>query len=1179
MVKVNEVDFPIYLMDNVESVRDRIAASFRSLPKYLHFDTELKLSPEDYKINVTDILTILRQYSNKTDFSEIHTTVLPLMNPKLKMKEDIFDVWLAYNTELPKLLGEKNSNMLFLLYNQDAETVLDQKVDIAKFLTDNKANVKHRLETSINTLKNSVREEIVLFSSFESVEDGVNYTKFEVEKASFDLILNISELSLMEIFNRIKLNNTVPFASYNNYYKILKDFVPLPEWAETNDKIIMLRILQRLAPREMSDDHYAYAFILDKEGQTILNINIRPSKLNIDKQDYVNRVFSVLGDIPILSETEDDVKGLFYIPGQSLNKYVFADLIMNNPIFSNFLVIDEHEKLTKVRSEIIVKFKHKKYGLVTANLIEKFRQKGDEITNKDMKIFPMGGRYIRVHVSTSKNIEVVHDFQKILSKLFKLYNNEYTSIVDTYRKYISSFAREKPVKVSQEIEKPVRFKDVAPKDLFKAPVGKKIQFDCNNKPRVVSKAEAEEIEKSGKGTYMLFPKDNEYMTPQYLVCTEHASHPYPGLKENPFPSKDKLPVLPCCFINDQNKPNTVYTKYYNDDGTIIKGASKGQNLITTKKFVGIKQPGTLPENIARFFEIIDPLGTYYRTGMSRTKNSFLECVMDALDIGEFSKDPVNASERMEYVKNERKKLIELAGTGLCRQEIYDSSTEEIQKYVADPEFYLDPSLFIRLLEEMYNCNIFLFTKRIEGGEMSLPRFTQSHLKYKTDNPCIFIYEHMGAASNMAEYPQCELIIKNITKNQSMYSFESTDMVSIKVKRMFNKIRRSYQLKQAIPETVFPLNKNILFETQVIDPSGKCRMLDCKYKGKEVSIIVSPIPPLAIKEVEDIPLRKIDYSAARDMITTLKMTLLKQTIFEGITKELICNYGNVIVTIPINDISHLPGIEKTTKLVFNQNTTSALTVFNYNKKMARYMVEYIFWLFSNYLYDNEIDMISDEDIAKFAEMYITVKPEFVYGEVKKTFSKTGGFMDGGKLVVRSQETLKRLLFVLRLGLVRERRKIMNYYTHNMIENYYLDITDLDHYQSQVILFGDNSVNKWISEKMTGQHRIHNSVIPGFQNPYFFKNPLINDTIYLAQNTTSIEEAYSIYENWIENRYNLGYTAPPGTRVEGLLYSYVNPEKINTYRLPGRATEHTFKVVGYKYTEEDKSVKGFTVLLSL
>lgn len=1188
MIKVNGTDFRIYLMDSDKSVKERIAVGFSSLPKYLYFETELNLEP-NYNNKVTDILTIIKGYKNTVDFNQLYKTVLPLMNPELNLKDDIFDVWLAYNTEIPEKVKSRDTfNMEYYVDLENMQKIIgDTDIDreyFKNFIRNDMMRIKRRIETKINTLKSYVEEHVKLFKQFELIKDGVYSTDFEIESAAFNIILDMDMVSLMEIFNRLKLNSTVPFASFNNYFKVLKDFTPNPGWGQSTEEEVMLRVLQKRFPKEINDEDYSYAFIQNKDDRMTLNINITPSRLNIQKDEYIKRVFNVLGDVPIVNETEDNVRGLFYIPGQSLNKYVLSDLIMNNEMFSNFLIIDEHEKMTKKRSELIIKFKDKKNGLITANITEKFREKSDEISNKSYNIFPMGGRYLRVHVSTSKNMEVVNIFKDILSKLFKIYNEEYSNIVDIYREYIPDFAKkDKKIRPITKKSKQ-RFRDVAPKELYN-PAGKKVRFDCNNKPRVVTQEEAEEIKRSGKGDYMIFPKDTEYMDKQYLVCTEHKDYPYPGLKLNPFVSKDRLGYLPCCFIDNQKtKSDSYYRKYYDDieetEEETIKGG--GRDLIITKKFVNIKQPGVLPENITKFFENIDPLGTYYRVGMSRSKNSFLECVLDSLDIGQFSDEhKLDISDRKRITSQERQRLVKLAGTGICRQEFYDSTPEEIQKLVKDENVYFDPKLFIRLLETRYNCNIFIFTRDYdnEGGQMTLPRFSQSYLKNMNTDPCIFIFEHMGATSNMAEYPQCELITKNINNKQSVYSFLGNDIVSIRVKKMFNKIRIAYKNNKIINETVFPNHKSLEFISQVIDPSGKCRMLYSKFKNKNVSLIIDPIPPLEIPEVRDINIQKIDYTLAKTLIDTVGMVLKEQTVIKGIAKELKCKYGNVTVTIPINDTAPLQTIKISDKLVLNASNVSVLDSFNYSKKIARYIIEYILWLFSKYLHSNGIDVIDDQVLNDFVEKNVSINPSFKYGDVPKKFSMNSSLMQGGKLIIRTEEALKRLLYVLRLELIRQKKKVINYYSHEMIDNYYMDITDFDHYPFQIILYGDDSIDDFVKEKHTKQFIIHNKVVPNLKIPYFFKNNLITDKIFLAQNTTSMPQAFNIVSSWHNFKYNPGYLNKPGEPLKGTLYSYKSSSDISAFVIQGKENNYDMKVIGYKYMENDTIMTGFTVLLPI
>ena len=94
------------------------------------------------------------------------------------------------------------------------------------------------------------------------------------------------------------------------------------------------------------------------------------------------------------------------------------------------------------------------------------------------------------------------------------------------------------------------------------------------------------------------------------------------------------------------------------------------------------------------------------------------------------------------------------------------------------------------------------------------------------------------------------------------------------------------------------------------------------------------------------------------------------------------------------------------------------------------------------------------------------------------------------------------------------------------------------------------------------------------PYFFKNSLIGEQIFLAQNTDSQSKAIHIWKTWKYRHYNIGYN--PDTEEESMnyiLYSYRNAVDIIKYQV-GNPTED-IRVVGYK-REEDML---FTILLPL
>ena len=104
-----------------------------------------------------------------------------------------------------------------------------------------------------------------------------------------------------------------------------------------------------------------------------------------------------------------------------------------------------------------------------------------------------------------------------------------------------------------------------------------------------------------------------------------------------------------------------------------------------------------------------------------------------------------------------------------------------------------------------------------------------------------------------------------------------------------------------------------------------------------------------------------------------------------------------------------------------------------------------------------------------------------------------------------------------------------------------MSDFDQYQFQVILQGDNSVDKWIQEQKT-KYFLYDSVQPQLITPYFFKNDLVDDKIYLAQNTDDIGKAMNIYNIWKKFNWNVGNDLITSNQLDRFLtfslFRYIN-----------------------------------------
>ena len=98
------------------------------------------------------------------------------------------------------------------------------------------------------------------------------------------------------------------------------------------------------------------------------------------------------------------------------------------------------------------------------------------------------------------------------------------------------------------------------------------------------------------------------------------------------------------------------------------------------------------------------------------------------------------------------------------------------------------------------------------------------------------------------------------------------------------------------------------------------------------------------------------------------------------------------------------------------------------------------------------------------------------------------------------------------------------------------------------------------------------------PYFFKNKLVNNTIYLAQNTSNLPKALEIYRIWKDDGFNSGndpniYSKSNIKRFS--LFAYKNSTNIIRYKIGGIPEKGDPILLGYKI--EDKTF--YTTLLEL
>ncbi len=1226
MVYFNDQLINTYDLDSVNTIINRLAAKNQTISEYLYFEDgkpDINKILENEVITFRNLLPIIKLENFATvydNFKDIFSIQKIVENYVLLNKE--FDELYEREKENPAFKNMFMDSSLLVIINyiseKDDEFVLDKKE--INNIWNNRYSLKKNFESMITNNQKNVQKIEKTYEEFSKII-GLQYTDFELEKFKFLLELNIKDISLMEIFNNIKLNKNIPFATTQYFYKIMKDFIPSEKWINLFDRSktpfdkyknidrsnnIILKVLQKTKNTNYNDFTEIILNIeddvndLDKLALIKFEYNIK--KFDISQEELKDRVLSILDLHDIKNEKIVEVNGVFYFPNQTMNKYVMSDLIMNNPLFSSILVVDE--TTIGVKSNIYIYFNNPIIGNVTAYLTEQVVLKTNYLS-KNKELFPVGSKYIRIKISSCENEKKVKYFQEILSKLFVIYNEKYEEIIEFYKnnlidiemedenikdtdlKNIENLARDRfknKDKIFRELREtdPFIFRAIYTRYCRKLPIP--ITDEDEQNPEIINYTD-----KNGnikKYDVITFPKEQvNDSVPRKYICN-YDKNINPGLRDNPYENSDVLPYIPCCYVRKQiNKSGSKYMNYYFGEKLKEKKSKNKGNIYTSNIILKNNDFGTLPENIDRIFSLVDLTGSYYRKGVFRNKNSFLNCVLEAMNEDTNILEFENEEDRDYQLKSIRKELASVPScAAACKQEMYDYTIEEIQNKIKNKDEYFDPNLFINLLELKYNCNIFLF-KRNNQGIIILPRHTKGYYKNKNSNKCIFIFEHMGSASDKSEYPQCELIVRQIENSEETeYSFDYESEISQNIFRFFENINNYYIFNKKLDLIDFSLIYSPIIEivSQRIDNYGKTRSLNIIYKGKDITIFTSPIQPLLLNINSQNIIYKSEIDTIIKLSSKLGIIINKQVVLNDLVVQLVGFLGNTEVTIPINDGAIIEGIpiEKNININIVENN-SMLYEYNRYKKLARYISEYMYWLYSKFLHENEIDIedISNEThLENFYKKYIQIKHKFNYGNVNKTFSMRSGVIENNKLIIKSNETLKRLFFVLKMFAVRNSKKLFNYHNKNVIENYYLEISDFDNYPFQIILEGEDSINKWINEK-NENNIMNDEIIPEDTNSYFFRNPNIdNNKIFIAQNAENIIQAINIAINWYEYNYNIGDNPGFEEQLENpefTLYSYLNNKKIKAYQVAGEEKDYEIKIIGYKINDVSK----FTVLLDI
>ena len=924
-----------------------------------------------------------------------------------------------------------------------------------------------------------------------------NQTKFIAKEARHLIIVEKCDSeSLLYYFDQIKLTDEFPSASVSDYLKIYKGIKPLPEWI-TQDQNYILLIYHGKNIFIFIDDNYLKVVYIHHE--------------NIDSK--ILQILQFKGNDLTIEHHTEIVRGSYLIKNAQVRPNIFAFLAKNDKLFRKYIQINEFSRASFNDDRLTISYfddqiqsrQIKKY---CDTALGNFKTGFGKLTIRLNNV----GSDLQVIITRSPNKDGINLFIDKFQYLFQYYLNQVSSIRKLYKdKY--NIILEKRIKKTSTGKKQL-------KDLLPTIFGIGYSTNCvpKQRPKCIANEDVaayrqeyeQELAKiSHKPTteeklkllkILKFPANDEDMQlmtegnfptmsnelkkvhaeaikagvdpkdlkdlPSWFVCDQpnftkqrhipaNNGFKWPRLgKNNSKPetaSHALFPKIPCCLKTFK-----------------LKKEKKSEQTaeITGNKKLAKGKIGLLPsKDLISLFYYLDPSHIYHRLGIN-------DNILTALN--------------KIFKKKINKKKIKKDNLACCMQENWNITIEKLHEKW---QTYIDPFKFLRILEQLYDCQIFIFTrskvvirrdKIIEIPRLAIPPHNpnSNYYRFKNSNKIILLYQHFGTQEDNTT-PYYELIFSTNRNNENTkYTFNFSDTISININKLFNFLNYSFSLNYHLQPITYPF-KDLPVTSQFIDAYGKCRGIVC---SNDIIATFDPMAPLNVPLLREIALptkKQVD-------------VFLKQYPIFQVIKESNCyiktTYKNITMRFPIK-----PRIE------------SQLAQFQKNIKIAKYLTQYLFYLFSKFLKKKQ----RKNNLKQFAKR-LKIDPNVEYEDNTSIFFKdmmSTKYVQKIKkkkcLMIQSEALKKRMLYLLSNQNIEFLR---NYHRRKIMINYYTSLLDFTIYPRQLLLKGPQIMDYFNQFNYTFQNDVNISIL---QQPYFVRH---NGLFQLYQNSYNKASQSHILNTW-------------------------------------------------------------------
>lgn len=968
-----------------------------------------------------------------------------------------------------------------------------------------------------------------------------------------------------------------------------------------------------------------------KNNNLVIKIPITQPNIVENQKIFVDRIASSLPVIISSSEGGGkEIRAIanFTIYDLEIVSTVLLQLILNEPLFNNYLYIEESIIAFADKERLDIHFKSIQGSFdtldveandeslsvnssLTAILVQDFLVADTTVTiDEQSTTFVKGTPVTQIRVTKSTSIQLIKDFELILVRLMAHYKAETKGIEGLYLTYFPQTKfqpqtqpqtlKDKQIVKARNVSgtKLSQLKDLAPQIFIAGYARQGCQV---GQPSNIG---SDEVEAWTNETFMFngrtynrqvlpFPPNEPFLN---LICP-YEDRPFPGIKENKLNNNVQFPYLPCCYKENHMDPhaNSRYNEVYNNKEIFRKEITAKSHKLGIDKIVGPSRIGALTPDIIDLLSINLPLLleqnkslsktlsegkaktgrkpkeqpyelNFYRYGVIVSPNSLLHCLNIAINNSDYL-DQSSDEDKEEYVVQQRLALSSFYQPSLLKQELYDFDDQQILDQLNDPNIFLDPSLFYRMLEEYFNVNIFTFKIIANGhnhvGAIDYPRCKIFHANaLRIDRFSVCIVKHWGSLSNQTKsYPHCELIVTTDNQDNIVNTTFKEEMTQFLYDTMNNTQKVITWLPQegslVAIENLYSAENYVSF----IEPIGKIKQQIIDLYGKLRGFIVEPsfqgyssftfmFPP---SRPENYPLATETVRGSMGLVMAINSnnnptsyTLDSNELIDGIWYA----SGDIIDLIyyPILATEEdtktfkdkYPGVEKgPIYYIVNTDVSEIKRVENLNRNNLL-ILHLIIWLY----------LLSEMEVEDFINTVLYIDNSgaesstiYNFNELERRLPEDVDFSQallylfnrGTKLIINKQSKVYQIYLyspkyaegiIYFLRTYDSTHKDLRVRIPKILDDYYLYPSNFKTQPSVLNFIGYDNLQNWIkSLELNGenQYLIKKALLPSLAkevNPYLYE---AEEITYLIQNTQSgsLLAAINISYNWFISLINPGY----------------------------------------------------------